>query len=66
MEPEELTKYVIDTFKLRTEDVAVRTGATNRTVDRWYRNGDKPQPYYQRVLRQLIEELKAEKKGQKK
>jgi len=53
------TQQLIDDYEVKKERIALETGATVRTVERWYRCGEiRPIPHYQEKLRRFLERKK--------
>lgn len=50
-----LIKILIDDFGVRKEKIALDTGASIRTIERWYKGKTDPLPEFKRRLESLVE-----------
>lgn len=59
------TKRLVAEFNFSILDIALKTGAASRTVERWLREGRKPIPAHQKELDLLLNEAQRDRAKRK-
>lgn len=61
--PKKLVKILIDDLGVKKAEIAVATGASVRSIERWYNNDFNPIPIFQEKMEEMIKERREMLKG---